>query len=88
MNNKKISLRRCTGCGEMFDKRDMIRVIKTKENEIYSVLSSEAAIYHSLELNYQFGNASINENVQYEDMNIVPLIRYLNNIDYNFGGIK
>lgn len=63
-------------------------LIETKENEIYSVLSSEAAIYHSLELNYQFGNASINENVQYEDMNIVPLIRYLNNIDYNFGGIK
>ena len=35
MNNKKISLRRCTGCGEMFDKRNMIRVIKTKENEIF-----------------------------------------------------
>ena len=32
--NKKVSLRRCTGCGSMVDKRDMIRVIKTKENVI------------------------------------------------------
>ena len=32
--NKKVSLRRCTFCGSMVDKRDMIRVIKTKENEV------------------------------------------------------
>ena len=67
---------------------DKVILIETRDNEIYSVLSSEAAIYHSLELTYKFGIANINENIQYDDMNIVPLIRYLNNIDYNFGGIK
>ncbi len=30
---KKIPLRKCVGCGEMKDKRDMLRVIKTPENE-------------------------------------------------------
>lgn len=34
MNNRKIPLRQCTGCGEMKSKKEMIRVIKTKENEI------------------------------------------------------
>ncbi len=32
---KKIPLRKCTGCGEMKDKRDMLRVVKTKENEFF-----------------------------------------------------
>ena len=32
--NKKIPLRQCVGCGEMADKRDMIRVVKTPENDI------------------------------------------------------
>ena len=31
---KKIPLRQCVGCGEMKGKRDMIRVLKTVENEI------------------------------------------------------
>lgn len=31
---KKTPLRKCVGCGEMIAKRDMLRVIKTKENEI------------------------------------------------------
>lgn len=31
---KKTPLRRCIGCGEMIAKRDMLRIIKTKENEI------------------------------------------------------
>ena len=35
MNSKKVSLRRCTGCGNMMNKKDLIRVIKTKENEIF-----------------------------------------------------
>ena len=35
MNGKKVSLRRCTGCGNMVNKKDLIRVIKTKENEIF-----------------------------------------------------
>ncbi|MCI8528137.1 MAG: YlxR family protein [Lachnospiraceae bacterium] len=31
---KKVPLRQCVGCGEMKGKRDMIRVLKTPENEI------------------------------------------------------
>lgn len=31
---KKIPSRQCTGCGEMKDKRTMIRVLKTSEGEI------------------------------------------------------
>ncbi len=31
---KKIPLRQCIGCGEMKGKKDMIRVLKTAENEI------------------------------------------------------
>lgn len=34
MANKKIPVRKCVGCGEMREKRDMIRVLKTEENEI------------------------------------------------------
>jgi len=32
--NKKIPLRQCVGCGEMKDKREMIRVVKTPEGSI------------------------------------------------------
>lgn len=31
---KKIPLRQCVGCGEMKGKKDMVRVLKTVENEI------------------------------------------------------
>ena len=31
---KKIPLRQCVGCGEMKGKRDMMRVLRTAENEI------------------------------------------------------
>lgn len=31
---KKIPLRQCVGCGEMKSKKEMMRVIKTAENEI------------------------------------------------------
>ena len=31
---KKIPTRKCVGCGEMRDKKDLIRVIKTPEGEI------------------------------------------------------
>ena len=34
MSDKKVSLRRCIRCGEMKDKRELIRVIRTKESEI------------------------------------------------------
>ena len=34
MTNKKIPMRQCIGCGEMKPKKEMIRVIKTAEDEI------------------------------------------------------
>ena len=34
MNTRKIPLRKCTGCGEMKCKKEMIRVLKTPEDEI------------------------------------------------------
>ena len=33
--NKKIPQRQCVGCGEFKDKKSMIRVIKTNEDEIF-----------------------------------------------------
>ena len=32
--SKKIPMRQCIGCGEMKNKREMMRVLKTAENEI------------------------------------------------------
>lgn len=34
MAEKKIPLRKCTGCGEMKPKKELIRVLKTTEDEI------------------------------------------------------
>ena len=34
MSMKKVPLRQCIGCGEMKSKREMMRVIKTPEDEI------------------------------------------------------
>lgn len=34
MKTKKIPMRMCTGCGEMFDKRTLIRVVKSPDGEI------------------------------------------------------
>lgn len=34
MIKKKIPMRQCTGCNEMKNKKDLIRIIKTPENEI------------------------------------------------------
>ena len=34
MKTKKIPLRQCVGCGEMKTKKEMLRVIKTPEDEI------------------------------------------------------
>lgn len=34
MNVKKIPLRQCTGCGAMKSKKEMLRVIKTPEEDI------------------------------------------------------
>ena len=34
MSMKKVTLRQCIGCGEMKSKKEMIRVIKTADEEI------------------------------------------------------
>lgn len=34
MAEKKIPLRKCTGCGEMKPKRELIRVLRTTETEV------------------------------------------------------
>ena len=38
---KKVPLRQCVGCGEMKGKKDMMRVLKTAENEICLDLSGK-----------------------------------------------
>ena len=34
MKTKKVPMRMCTGCGEMFDKRQLVRVVKSPEGEV------------------------------------------------------
>jgi predicted RNA-binding protein YlxR (DUF448 family) len=34
INDKKMPMRRCTGCGEHFPKKTLIRVLRTPEGEI------------------------------------------------------
>ncbi len=34
MTGRKIPLRKCLGCGEMKDKRQLVRVVRNKEGEI------------------------------------------------------
>ncbi|MCQ2485960.1 MAG: YlxR family protein [Clostridia bacterium] len=34
VQQKKIPLRKCTGCGEMKPKKELVRVVKTPEDEI------------------------------------------------------
>ena len=34
MSMKKIPMRQCTGCGEMKNKKELIRIIKTPEDDI------------------------------------------------------
>lgn len=33
MTTKKIPMRKCVGCGEMFPKKELVRVVKTKTGE-------------------------------------------------------
>ena len=33
MNNRKIPMRKCVGCGEMKPKKEMLRVLRTTEEE-------------------------------------------------------
>ena len=42
MKNKKIPLRRCVGCGEMKPKGELIRVVRTPEDEIVLDASGRA----------------------------------------------
>lgn len=34
MQQKKVPLRKCTGCGEMKPKKELVRIVRTPENEI------------------------------------------------------
>ncbi len=34
MKTKKVPMRMCTGCGEMFDKRTLVRVVKSPDGEV------------------------------------------------------
>ncbi|WP_066507431.1 RNase P modulator RnpM [Abyssisolibacter fermentans] len=42
MRKRKTPLRKCVICGERKDKRDLIRVVKNKENEVFIDLSGKA----------------------------------------------
>ena len=33
MNNRKIPMRKCIGCGEMKSKKEMLRIVRTTEGE-------------------------------------------------------
>ncbi|GKV55551.1 hypothetical protein NCCP2222_14980 [Sporosarcina sp. NCCP-2222] len=33
-NNRKVPLRKCAATGEMFPKKEMIRIVRTKEGEV------------------------------------------------------
>lgn len=41
MQNRKIPLRKCTGCGEMKPKKELVRVVKSPENEIFLDLTGK-----------------------------------------------
>lgn len=35
MQSKKVTLRKCTGCQQMKNKKDLIRIVKTSENKFF-----------------------------------------------------
>ena len=43
MKAKKIPLRKCTGCGEMFDKRTLVRVVKSPDGEVSLDLTGKSS---------------------------------------------
>ena len=43
MKQKKVPMRMCTGCGNMFDKRTLVRVVKSPEGEISLDLTGKKA---------------------------------------------
>lgn len=42
MQQKKVPMRMCTGCGQMYPKRELVRVVKNKEGEISLDLKGKA----------------------------------------------
>lgn len=42
MQQKKVPMRMCLGCGQMFPKRDLVRAVKNKEGEISLDLKGKA----------------------------------------------
>lgn len=43
MKQKKVPMRMCVGCGEMKPKKELVRIVKNKENEIFLDLTGKAA---------------------------------------------
>ncbi len=43
MKQKKIPLRKCNGCGEQKDKRELVRIVKNADGEISLDLTGKAA---------------------------------------------
>lgn len=43
MKQKKIPMRRCTGCGEQKPKKELVRVVKTPDGEILLDLTGKAS---------------------------------------------
>ncbi len=43
MQTRKVPLRKCTGCGEMKPKKELVRVVKNKEEEISLDLTGKKA---------------------------------------------
>lgn len=41
MKQKKIPMRRCTGCGEQKPKKELVRVVKTPDGEIHLDLTGK-----------------------------------------------
>ncbi|MBQ7596575.1 MAG: YlxR family protein [Clostridia bacterium] len=41
MQKKKIPVRKCTGCGEMKPKKELVRVVKSPEGEIFLDLTGK-----------------------------------------------
>lgn len=42
MQQKKVPMRMCLGCGQMFPKRELVRAVKNKEGEIFLDLKGKA----------------------------------------------
>lgn len=43
MKQKKVPMRRCTGCGEQKPKKELVRVVKTPDGEVLLDLTGKAS---------------------------------------------